>query len=154
MNNKVASGIATLSCSIFWVAILVALPFVEEYFDPSGSSSSWQGGLVVTPFMVVPALLAFHFICVKSTKAGYVTFVQFVVKASLNGFLLLLSLGLPALILSFIIDLTITANLLAVSGYLLLITYLTLLPPLSLWWLIALRNHDQSSKKSARTSRQ
>ena len=65
MNNRMLLGSASLVCSATWVAILIALLFVEEYFFPSKANSSWQRGFVLTPFVIVPALVVIYFVCKK-----------------------------------------------------------------------------------------
>jgi hypothetical protein len=149
MNNRILSIFATLICSVTWVATLIALPFAEEYFSPSGSNDSWQRGLVVTPFVIAPVLVVFHFVCKKAVAAGHVSFYSFVFNSSLYGLLLFLSLGLPVFVVSLVIGLISIVNLFVVSCYLMVAAYLTLLPSLSLWWLIVLSTHKQSSKKGA-----
>lgn len=143
MKNRVISIIASFLCSILWVAI----PFIEEYFAPSGANDSWQRGLVITPFVIIPAMYIIHFICKKTIAVGCVSFLPFVVRSSFYGVLLLLSIGFPLFIVSLIFGLTTIANLLVISGYLLIVVYLTFLPPISLWWLIVLNAHNQSSNK-------
>lgn len=149
MINRIVSSFATLICSITWVATLIALPFIEEYLFPSGSNDSWQRGLVVTPFLIAPALVVIYFICKRAVTAGHVSFIAFVSKSSFYGLLLFLSLGFPAFIISLVIGITSIANLLAVSGCLLLIAYLTQLPSLSLWWLIVLSTHNKARNPTA-----
>ncbi len=149
MVNRITSSIATLACSVLWVVILVALPFIEEYFNPPGPNDSWQRGLIITPFIIVPALVVFYHITKKTINSGHVSFLRFIGLTSFYGILVLLSFGLPTFIIALIIKAMPLAALITVSSYIVAVIYLTQLLPLSIWWLIALRSHNPSRQRMA-----
>ena len=136
MKKRITSGIATVICSVMWVATVTAIPFVEEYFAPSGPNDSWQRGVIYTPILLFPALFVFHFITRKVTQAGYVTYLAFIGKSSIYGYLIFISFAAPVFIAALVIEMMPVHILISISAYMGALAYLIQLPSLSVWWLI------------------
>ena len=153
MINRVTSSIATLVCSLVWLSILVALPLIEENFEPSGTNDSWQRGLVVAPFVFVMALVVVYHITKKPIQSGYVSFLNFITVSSFYGLLVFMSFGLPAFIILAVFKIVPITMLLTASLYFTVIFIFTQLPPLAIWWLIALRTHTRYSQQEKPTLR-
>lgn len=147
MDSCVKSHIANITCSIFWVGIIVALPFLEEYLFPSVAGSSWQRGMVVTPFIIIPVVAAFYIITKKVIAKNHVAYLPFI-KASIFQFLLLLlSFAVPIALVMLFIKMTPLLNLFYSILYFSVLYVITLLLPLSLWWLVVLGTHNKSFKQ-------
>lgn len=140
MKSKIAPVFATVMCTTIWVITIIALPFIEDYFYPSNSNSSWQRGIILTPLAILPALIIFHFITTKAIQAGSNSYLYFLGKSSLYGFGIFLSFSAPTFIVTLLIGTLPLSTLLWISVYASLIMYFSQLVPLSIWWLIAARD--------------
>ncbi len=125
--------------SLLWTLTILVLPFIEESIYPSGADDSWQRGIVFIPILFIPATIVFSLVTKYAMKRGNYSYLSFLLSSSFLGILVFIGFGTPAFVVSAYIQLLPPFELILVSSYLCAILYITLLIPLSLWWLIAAR---------------
>ncbi len=133
LKNSLASVLAGL----LWVAIIGALPFIEEMIYPAqDTNDSWQRGLVLLPILLLISAPLLYFISTMVVEKGWIKLSSFILASSISAGIIGATVIIPSVLVMAYAGMTSVAESFQIALYGLILISLTALPPAMLWWLL------------------